>query len=189
MEILGDLPDDYSSLDTAYHYHAFRPLLHARILSKILTDSNYGQGLDVGSGTGQSSLALLPFCEHIFGLEPSPIMLANAHLHERINYLPFDGVNLPLESRSISLITFAGSWPYAKSQKLLDELIRVSKQKAILVLYDFKVKLAPMDVVFQIPANDHLYNYQEDLSGLANRNFFCKKDTQINMNLRSQQRN
>src|SRR5699024_11326965 len=61
----------YSDL-LAYHYSAYRPPLHALILKRLLAPENSFQtGVDIGCGTGYSARALAPYCEHVYGVDPS----------------------------------------------------------------------------------------------------------------------
>ena len=57
---------------TAFHYAAYRPLLHSKILNEYF-DENGKQniGLDIGCGTGHSSVALAKYCHKVFGIDPS----------------------------------------------------------------------------------------------------------------------
>ncbi len=60
----------------AEHYAAFRPPLHQLILKKLLNPGERLQsGLDIGSGTGYSAIALSGYCDHVIGLDPSESMI------------------------------------------------------------------------------------------------------------------
>ena len=53
------MDNEYDEI-TAYHYLKYRPPLHELILAKGLkADPTYVEGLDIGCGTGQSSIAFL----------------------------------------------------------------------------------------------------------------------------------
>jgi SAM-dependent methyltransferase len=132
--------EDYNEY-IAFHYNAFRPALHAQILLSCLGERRFEQGLDVGCGTGQSSIALAPYCDSTIGIEPSKAMLEKVIGHPGVFYHLQSGDELPFNSCQFDLITFAGSWYYAQSQAFLDEVIRVSKPAAIIIVYDFDVSL------------------------------------------------
>ena len=130
---------------TAFHYAAFRPSLHLQILRECLEgEAEYGLGLDVGCGTGQSSIALANCCKRVIGLEPSEEMLDKSIEHPGVAYHHYDGRHFDFQQDSFDIITFAGSLYYAKSQQLLDEVIRVGKDACKIIIYDFEICLDPM---------------------------------------------
>ncbi|HKK77839.1 MAG TPA: class I SAM-dependent methyltransferase [Saprospiraceae bacterium] len=132
--------DEYDQI-TAYHYAAYRPALHESILRKTLGNQRWIRGLDIGCGTGHSALALTQFCESVMAVDPSKAMLAQSIPHPQVGYQYFDGCRLAFPDGYFELITFAGSWYYAQSQGLLDEVLRVGKGQTRIVLYDFDIQL------------------------------------------------
>lgn len=156
---------------TAVHYSAFRPSLHLPILKEYLGgQEKYEVGLDVGAGTGQSSIALAHYCEKVIGIEPSKEMLKQSFSHERVEYVLIDGPTLNFEDDAFDLVTFAGSLYYAKSQVLLDEIVRVSKNIAKIVVYDFELFLDDLLIRLNVdPCSQQKssYNHQENFSGLS----------------------
>lgn len=151
----------------ARHYAAYRPLLHQVILQRVLGDKRYNCGLDIGCGTGQSSLALLPFCQNIVGLDPSQEMLANTIVNQDIEYQHFDKSHLDFETRHFDLITLAGSLFYGKSQQLLDEIIRVLKPEGRVIVYDFNIHLASLKGLLPLPEITDYYDHTVNFDGLA----------------------
>jgi SAM-dependent methyltransferase len=136
------MSDQYNQA-TAIHYAAYRPPFHAMILGRVLCDEDlFNQGLDVGCGTGYSAVALAKYCWHVYGVDPSPAMLAEARPHEKITYRPGTGAALPLADKSVDVVTFAGSLFYARSELLIKELKRVCRKQALVISYDFEVLVA-----------------------------------------------
>lgn len=155
---------------TAHHYRAFRPLLHSQILRKCYSkDEKYAKGLDIGSGTGHSSLALTHFCHEVIGIEPSLAMRQMGLHHPNVIYRDYTNGRLDFIDNMFEIITLAGSLYYAKSQGLLNELVRVGQNKTTILVYDFEILLDEVlaKVKIKIP-QDNLYNHQEDFSGLVN---------------------
>ncbi len=165
--------------NTAYHYASYRPPLHELILKEsIPTGKKFENGLDLGCGTGISTIALAPYCTNIYGVEPSDAMLKKANAHDKVTYLQGTGNSIPLPNTSIDLVTFAGSLFYAKSNVLIEELQRVCRNQAIILIYDFKVLLEDVLAHFaikieEIPSN---YDYQTNFDGTLN---FKKVDSKI----------
>ncbi|MCW5517371.1 class I SAM-dependent methyltransferase [Muriicola sp. Z0-33] len=168
LVFFSKMEQDYDE-EIAIHYHAFRPELHSLILADCLRNERFDKGLDIGSGTGQSSIALSAFCEQVIGIEPSAAMLNNAIAHPRVTYSGYDLVTIPLKNDEATIITFAGVLYYAKSQELLKEVSRVARSGAKVVIYDFEVLTAA--ILSSITNEQFLsvgtdYKHDVDLSGL-----------------------
>ncbi|MEQ8809040.1 MAG: class I SAM-dependent methyltransferase [Imperialibacter sp.] len=160
------MTEDYNA-DIAVHYNAYRPPLHQLILAKCLkSQSAYRNGLDIGSGTGQSSIALAGFCEKVTGVEPNKEMLMQAIDYPSVSYVHFDGKKLPFTDSSFDIITFAGSLFYARSQRMLNEVVRVCLTNAIVVAYDFEVLFQQLPFGFHLPVEAVDYDHRANFSGL-----------------------
>ncbi len=127
---------------TAFHYAAYRPDLHERILAEFLQPMPQATGLDIGCGTGQSAITLSKFTRRVIGIEPSEAMLQKALQHPNVSYLLFNGRDLPFSQPQFSIITMAGSWFYAASQHLLNQLLQVLLPNGSVLLYDFNICLS-----------------------------------------------
>ena len=128
----------------AAHYSAYRPPLHQMILKRLLPGEAFAVGLDVGCGTGYSAVALAEHCVRVYGIDPSPTMLSAAMAHEKVVYLGGAGECIPLRSRSVDVVTFAGSLFYADADATRQEIRRVCRDRAVVVVYDFKVLLGEL---------------------------------------------
>ena len=170
---------------TAYHYAAYRPSLHLVILKNCLvTDDKLLLGLDVGCGTGQSCIALSEFCENVIGIEPSKEMLSKSINHPNVTYRYYNKTDFNFADNYFDLITFAGSLYYAKSQRLLDEVIRVSKNQTKVIVYDFELLIDVFIEKMKITkgkGQDITYNHEENFDGLNNKN--VNLDKQLNSKL------
>lgn len=181
------MPKEYDPI-TAFHYASFRPALHSQILKEYFVEEHemYPLGLDVGSGTGQSSIALSRYCERVIGIEPSEEMLKNTIKQSGVEYALYDCKSFDLEDNSFDIITFAGSLYYAKSQQLLNEVVRISKQNAKILVYDFELLLE--EIIGLLTANNHSnktseYNHEEDLSGLDQKDLEIEKQLKKTLSL------
>ena len=185
------MSDSTYDLITARHYEAYRPPLHQMILSKCLKE-NADAGLDIGCGVGHSCIALAGYCDRVVGLEPSVDMLQKSKPHPKVTYKHFNGVNIDLEDDSFDIITFAGSLFYAKSQELLDEVVRLSRHNTEVIVYDFEVILEKTLADLGVDLNelrDEPYNHRIDFSGLKNDriNLVLKSEELIDLTLNPQQ--
>lgn len=160
---------------TAFHYASYRPPLHSVILKRYLGNNQYNSGLDIGSGTGQSSIALTNYCAEVVGIEPSAAMLSKAIDHPKVTYSLFDKDRIGFDQHTFDIITMAGSLWYGKSQQLLDEIIRVAQKRAIVVIYDFEVllKTTLSQLGYSPKKSDNAYNHLEDFSGLNTQKIEC----------------
>lgn len=152
----------------AAHYAAYRPPIHAIILEKVLQQSRYRDiGLDIGCGTGRSTLALTKFCDYVVGLEPSKSMLFRSEVHGKVNYLNACAENLPLAARSVDVVTLAGSLSYIERDSLVSELLRICHRESEIVVYDFEILLSHIEKCLgiespRLPSEyDHSLNLSE----------------------------
>jgi ubiquinone/menaquinone biosynthesis C-methylase UbiE len=153
---------------TAFHSAAYRPGLHETILHNCLGNKKFERGLDIGCGTGVSTIALRNFCNDVIGVDPNEKMLSQAVPKDNLNYQLMVGNKLPFANNSFDICTYAGAWWYGKSQALLDETLRVSTKNGAILLYDFEVDLSTfynrMDLV---PADLKGYDHSSNFEGLA----------------------
>jgi len=158
------MSNDYDNI-TAYHYSAYRPALHLPILESCLEGKYFEKGLDIGCGTGHSSIALANFCNEIVGLEPSSDMLSKTIFDKKVNYLHWDAKKkLPFPNFYFEIVTLAGSWYYGQSQYLLDEITRVTRSGGKVLLYDFNIVLNEVLSVLNIPNAESIYNHKVNFS-------------------------
>jgi hypothetical protein len=105
----------------------------------------------------------------VIGIDPAGDMLAKAIRNPQVEYHSYDGRVLDFENDKFDIITFAGSLYYAKSQELLNEVVRVSKKSAEIIVYDFEIlldqTLADLNIIPD-SKGEVGYNHQEDFSGL-----------------------
>lgn len=159
---------DYNDI-TAIHYRAYRPPIHEILLAKNLS-GHFGRGLDVGCGVGHSTIALSDYCHHTIGLEPSSDMLKHAIPKTCVNYLGYDTKEFPFPASYFDIIAFAGSLFYARSQKLLDEILRAGRPQSTVIIYDFEVDLKDVLKNLDLTLQYSGYNHTADFAGLKGAN-------------------
>ena len=161
------MSDEYSD-EISKHYAAYRPPIHQEILGVALPKgSDFELGLDIGCGTGVSSEALIKFCSRVIGIDPSSAMLAQASHVEGLSYLQGTGDNIPLDNNSVDVVAFAGSLSYAKSEALIDEIVRVCRNNAWVIAYDFEALLDEHleSLGVTLPSRVSTYNHAENFEG------------------------
>ncbi|WP_158587093.1 class I SAM-dependent DNA methyltransferase [Motilimonas pumila] len=145
------------------HYAAYRPPLHQMILNKLIPlNSHFKQGLDVGCGTGVSTLALTPYCERILAIDPSADMIAQTQAIKGVEYRVATAQECSLEEHKADVVTFAGSLFYAQSESLCIALKRLCQPDAKVLVYDFEVHLDALLQRFDIhtPPSEGGYDHQ-----------------------------
>ena len=152
----------------AAHYAAYRPPLHVTLLDRALGKSaRFGLGVDVGCGTGHSTVALAERCERAIGVDPSASMLRRAVPHERVSYLLGAGDSMPVPDGEADVITFAGSLHYADSAATRGEVRRVGRSGTVVLVYDFELLLRPVlrQQGINLPESDSDYDHGANFSG------------------------
>ncbi len=153
----------------AGHYAAYRPPLHQLILNRALSGmERFSDGLDIGCGTGRSSVALAEFCRRVYAVDPSQSMLDAAIPHDAITYLRGCGENTPLPDHSIDIVAFAGSLFYADADATVREINRICRPNAWIVLYYFEILIDHIMQHFGVAthAPEPTYNHRVNLSGV-----------------------
>ena len=151
----------------AKHYAAYRPPLHQLILRRALLGmERFADGLDVGCGTGRSSVALAEFCRHVSAIDPSQSMLDAAISHDAITYMQGSGESIPLPDNSIDIVTFAGSLFYVDAEAGVREINRICRSDALIVPYDFEILIGGILRRFGLEtyAQQSTYNHCANLS-------------------------
>jgi len=94
------------------------------------------RALDVGCGTGQSSVALLEIAEEIVGLDSSAEMLSHAVPHERIRFVEARAEKIPFADAAFGLMTVALALHWFRAAKILVEAHRLLRPGGWLVIYN-----------------------------------------------------
>jgi ubiquinone/menaquinone biosynthesis C-methylase UbiE len=156
---------------TASHYTAYRPPLHSIILGRALLQHKKRQiGLDIGCGTGCSAQELANFCNYVVGLEPSKSMLMKTEKHEKVKFVNSTGEQIPIAAKTVDIVTLAGSLNYIERNSLVNEIVRICRTNAEIVVYDFEINLTNFEIFLGINlTNCSLeYDHSANLSEYAN---------------------
>ena len=129
----------FNSQEAAARHAGNRPQSHRRVLA--LVESILGaalpveRALDVGCGTGHSTVALLPLARAVVGLDSSRFMLAQAGGDPAIEYRCGYAEALPFARGSFDLLTVCSAYHWFDQEKFLHEAARVLRSGGWLVLY------------------------------------------------------
>lgn len=93
------------------------------------------RALDVGCGTGHSTVALIPYAKRIVGVDSSSEMLAQAAPHPLIDYRKGHAEALPFRRENFDLVTVSSAYHWFDHERFLHEAARVLRPGGWLVLY------------------------------------------------------
>lgn len=144
----------FSPKTAAERFSKGRPFFHPFIIQQIKNflppEKSFRRALDVGCGTGFSSIALKEIAENIVGIDASAEMLSFAPKDEKINYLIADAKVLPFRENEFDLITMSQVLHWLDRKTFFAEARRILKRKGWIIVYDnyFSAKM-PENPEFQ----------------------------------------
>lgn len=161
--------DEYNS-DSALHYMFYRPPLHQFLLGRIFKDQVFNNVLDVGCGTGNSSIALSMYSESVTGYDPSISMIHKTQNHSKINYT----FELDQLLDNYSLIVFFGSLFYVddKSFSLYQNKLT---RGGFLLCCDFQILYEPVLSKLELCIDEIEYDHFKNLDSYNTNSFVLIK--------------
>ncbi|KKK55318.1 hypothetical protein LCGC14_3075760 [marine sediment metagenome] len=116
----------------------FHPLVMQKIRQYIGLEGKASNALDVGCGSGLSTLALKELAEQVAGIDNSQEMIAVAETvqDDSIAYYHSPAENLPFDNELFDLITVCGALNWIDRTRFFPEAIRVLKEQGWLIVYD-----------------------------------------------------
>jgi SAM-dependent methyltransferase len=122
-------------------YVSARPFLHpevfARVADLIPIRRRVPRGLDVGCGTGMSSVALLELAREVTGVDVSVPMLQHARPTDGVHYLASTAEELPFRAGSFDLVTACGAIDWVDRGRFLPRAAELLTRGGWLVPLDF----------------------------------------------------
>ncbi len=123
----------------ARRYARARPNIHPTAVERFRRfaqiDTRLSLALDVGCGTGQSTVALTEVAEQVIGIDPSVDMLRHAARHPNVEYRQSAAEQTPFCDSQFDLITAAQAFHWFDHDAFLAESHRLLRAPGWLLVY------------------------------------------------------
>ena len=154
------------NFDSAFHYKSYRPPLHEFLLDRVFKDQTFNRALDIGCGTGNSSIALTKYSESVTGYDPSIPMIQKAQKHSKINYT----FELNQLIHNYELIIFFGSLFYVDDKSFNLYQKKLSKE-GFLLCCDFQLLYDPILSKLGVCIDETVYDHSKNLDSYTTNSF------------------
>ncbi len=114
----------------------FHPIIAGRIKEFLSLTEPLSSALDVGCGTGLSTVALKEIARRVTGIDASAEMISLSSKENGIRYFVAPAENLPFGENEFDLITLSQAFHWLDRSKFLAEAYRVLRPGGWLVVYD-----------------------------------------------------
>jgi SAM-dependent methyltransferase len=114
----------------------FQPLVVEHVKRVCCSDGRVTMALDVGCGTGQSTVPLVELAERVVGADSSLAMLRHAHKKPYIYYVAARSEALPFTSEVFDMLVVGLAFHWFDREKFLREANRVLRPSGWLILFD-----------------------------------------------------
>ena len=130
----------FNPKSAAERYAKGRPYFHPQVVSRIKAYLSLAEpvahALDVGCGTGLSTLSLKAIARHIVGIDNSAEMIALAPPDPQIEYVVAPAENIPADDHDFDLITVSSVFHWLNRSAFFVEARRVLRSHGWLIVYD-----------------------------------------------------
>jgi SAM-dependent methyltransferase len=130
----------FESRTAAERYARGRPFFHPLVIGRVREFLSLTKpvraALDIGCGTGLSSMALRDIAQNVAAVDLSPEMVSQAKRSEEIHYLIASAERLPFGKDEFDLITISQVFHWLDRARFFGEAEHVLKDTGWLVVYD-----------------------------------------------------
>ncbi len=133
------LPNYFTSAEVAARYAEARPFFHAEVaerLRRFAGVERFGRALDVGCGSGQSSVALAGIAGQVIGIDASENMLRHATLLPNIGYQVGSAEQLNFEAGEFDLVSAGSALHWFDQERFYAQCQQVLSPAGVLAVYN-----------------------------------------------------
>jgi len=133
------LPNYFTSAEVAERYSQVRPFFQDEVVRRLLAFSGgvrFQKVLDVGCGSGQSSIALAAIAEHVLGIDASQCMLDQAPRHSKISYQLGVAEKLNFAAGEFDLVSVGSALHWFDQDRFFAECHNVMAPSGLLAVYN-----------------------------------------------------
>lgn len=144
------LPNYFASPEVAARYAQIRPYFHDEVARRLLRVSGgvrFQRALDVGCGSGQSSVALAAIAERVIGMDSSQCMLDHAPPHPNIGYQVGVAERLDFAAGTFDLVSVGLALHWFDQDCFFAECHNVMAPAGVLAVYNDHFTAHLQDVV------------------------------------------
>lgn len=131
----------FRSNELARRYRIYRPQVQSQVLQDLATSAQhptFPRALDVGCGTGHSTLPLAAIAQEVYACDPSRAMLREAQGHGTdVPLVRSRAEQLPFDKSCIDLITVSLAFHWLDQVRFLEEAGRILRPGGELWVYHF----------------------------------------------------
>jgi SAM-dependent methyltransferase len=146
---LTGLPNYFTSAEVASRYTKVRPFFHDEVVERLRGFAGverFQRALDVGCGTGQSSIALAAVADRVSAIDASPDMLKHAAVRPNITYQLGFAEQLDFRAGEFDLVSAGSALHWFDQDRFFAQCRKVLAPAGVLAVY-----------------NDHFTAHMQDL--------------------------
>jgi SAM-dependent methyltransferase len=132
-------PNYFTSAEVAARYTKVRPFFHDEVVERLRNFAGverFRRALDVGCGTGQSSIALAAVADHVAAIDASEGMLKHAQPHPNIAYRLGFAELLDFGAGEFDLVTAGLALHWFDRDRFFAQCRRVLAPAGVLAVYN-----------------------------------------------------
>lgn len=140
---MGEKRNHFLDTERAKRYALARPSFHSQAIASYLNSEPriaFEHILDVGCGTGQSSIALTKWGKRVDAVDSSKAMLEFAKKEKNLTYHLSKAEKLPFPNKTFDLIFAASSLHWFDRRAFFKEASRVLRPGGTFLVYDSALK-------------------------------------------------
>jgi len=141
---------------------SYPPGLFGRIFEDLEADQ-FGAAVDLGSGTGLSTLAPTGRFQKVFAVEPDQDMAAQIPERTNLEVIPSTSEQADFEKGSVDLVTCGTAFYWMDAGIILPKVARWLKPKGLLAVFRYALPTVPAEiqVILNREFNDHWNQFRD----------------------------